>query len=249
MSMYNFNFCNPTRILFGTDYEQQASNLIPENARVLIVYGGGSAEKNGALASARRILGSRFFLEAGGIEPNPELSTCIRIANLVKEKDIDFIIAVGGGSVIDATKFIASAAKYDGNPAELLGLGEEAVGEAEGAEETEENEDVVDEEVVREEEALGEKEAVVEEAVPFATILTLPATGSEMNPYAVISDTPTQTKLTYYSPLSYPKFSILDPRFTYSVPKPQLINGIVDPFIHVCEEYLNTPVNARVQDR
>ena len=214
--MLNFNFYNPTHIVFGKDRLAELSTLIPANAKVLITYGGGSIKRFGTFDKITEALKGFEILEFGGIEPNPQLETCIKAAKFVKENEVDFILAVGGGSVIDATKYISIAAKYEGDDYASLIKG-------------------------------GFNPAPVADAVPFATVLTLPATGSEMNCFSVISDE--TGKYGWLSPLVYPKFSVLDPTLTYTLPKKQVANGIVDTFIHVVEQYITYPVDARFQDR
>ncbi|AQV99172.1 NADH-dependent alcohol dehydrogenase (plasmid) [Cupriavidus necator] len=213
--MLNFEFHNPTRIVFGQDTTSSLHELIPRNARVLILYGGQSAERNGTLAEVRKALGDRTHYEFGGIEPNPSFETLTRAVEQVHARDIDFLLAVGGGSVIDGTKFVAAAAKYAGDPWHIL----ETVGSA------------------------------VQEALPFGAVLTLSATGSEMNFNAVVTRKATQTKAFFASPHVFPQFSILDPTKTYTLPPRQLANGVIDAFTHVVEQYLTYPVEARVQDR
>ncbi|WP_320150306.1 iron-containing alcohol dehydrogenase [uncultured Tolumonas sp.] len=214
--MLNFDFYNPTRIVFGEKTVAKIGALIPENARVLILYGGESAERNGTLAEVRTALGNREFYEFKGIEPNPTYETLMKAVATVREKGLDFLLAVGGGSVIDGTKFVASATHFKGeDPWQIL-------------------------------EAWGSN---VTQAVPFGVILTLPATGSEMNSAAVITRSATKTKALLASPLVFPQFSILDPTKTYTLPARQLANGIVDAFTHTVEQYLTYPVDARVQDR
>ncbi len=154
------------------------------------------------------------YTEFGGIEPNPAFETLMKAVEIVKDKEIDFLLAVGGGSVIDGTKFIAAASKYRGDCAYEI----------------------------------CSKQTLVTEAMPLATILTLPATGSEMNPNAVVTRRKTKEKFAFYSPLVMPQFSVLDPETTYSLPKRQLANGVVDAFIHVLEQYLTYNTNSPVQD-
>jgi NADP-dependent alcohol dehydrogenase len=214
--MQNFNFYNPTHIIFGKDRLTEIAQLIPKKSKVLITYGGGSIKKYGTFDKITTALNDYEIFEFGGIEPNPQLETCIKAAKLIKEKNIDFILAVGGGSVLDATKYISIAAKYDGEDYDSL---------------------------IKH----GFNPVPVNDAIPFGTVLTLPATGSEMNAFSVISD---QTgKYGVYSPLFFPKFSFLDPTLTFSLPKTQVANGIVDTFIHVIEQYITYPVDARFQDR
>nr|WP_315248348.1 iron-containing alcohol dehydrogenase [uncultured Duganella sp.] len=213
--MKNFEFHNPTKIVFGADTVAKLSRLVPETARVLILYGGASAEKTGTLAEVRSALGSRTVQEFGGIEPNPSYETLMRAVEQVRKEKLDFLLAVGGGSVIDGTKFVAAAALYDGEPWEIAERG-------------------------------GSN---IRQALPFGSVLTLPATGSEMNAGSVVTKKATQAKLAFHSALVYPKFSILDPRKTFTLPTSQVANGLVDAFVHTTEQYLTYPVNARVQDR
>jgi NADP-dependent alcohol dehydrogenase len=214
--MLDFNFHNPTHIVFGKDRLSELASLVPANAKVLITYGGGSIKKFGTLDKVKEALAGFEVYEFGGIEPNPQLATCVKAVEVIKENQIDFILAVGGGSVIDGTKLIAIAAKHDGDDyASLI--------------------------------KNGFNPAPAEEAVPFGTVLTLPATGSEMNAFSVISDE--TGKYGVYSPLFYPQFSLLDPSLTYTLPTTQVSNGIVDTFMHVVEQYLTFPVDARFQDR
>lgn len=213
--MLNFDFQNPTRIIFGKGSVPSLDKLVPSNARVLILYGGQSAERTGTLSEVRRALGTRTCFEFGGIEPNPAFETLIQAVELVRVEKIDFLLAVGGGSVIDGTKFVAAAANFEGDPWKIL-------------------------------ESFG---GVVEQALPLGVVLTLSATGSEMNSASVVTRKATHTKAFFSSPLVYPKFSILDPTKTYTLPSNQLANGVVDAFVHVVEQYLTFPVDARVQDR
>lgn len=212
--MNNFDFYNPVKILFGEGKIGQLSQEIPANSRVLITYGGGSIKSNGVYDQVVKSLNGFSFFEFGGIEPNPKFETLMKAVDVVKSKNITFLLAVGGGSVIDGTKFIAAASVFQGDPWEIL-----------------------------------KKAAIIEKTVPLGTILTLPATGSEMNSGGVISRESTKEKLVFGSPLLFPKFSILDPTVTYSLPQRQLANGIVDAFIHTTEQYLTYPSNSPIQDR
>lgn len=216
--MFNFDFYNPTHIVFGKDRVKELGNLVPVDARVLITHGGGSAKKSGLIDRARESLGSRIVFEFGGIEPNPRFETLVKAVEIVKREKIDFLLAVGGGSVIDGTKFIALAGKYDGDPANLLGFG-----------------------------LMPIPSDVCGSAIPIGTVLTLPATGSEMNSGAVISVG--HSKLPVMSALAFPKFSILDPSLTFTLPAKQVANGIVDAFVHTTEQYLTFPAGGMVQDR
>ncbi|WP_298410339.1 iron-containing alcohol dehydrogenase [Janthinobacterium sp.] len=213
--MKNFEFHNPTRIVFGLDTVAKLSTLVPRDARVLILYGGASAEKTGTLAEVRAALGQRSVQEFGGIEPNPSYETLMRAVALVRDEKVDFLLAVGGGSVIDGAKFVAAAALYDGEPWEIAERGG----------------------------------ANVQRALPFGTVLTLPATGSEMNNGGVVTKKATHDKLSFRSPLLYPQFSVLDPSKTFTLPATQVANGLVDAFVHTTEQYLTYPAQAMVQDR
>lgn len=213
--MKNFEFHNPTRIVFGADTVGRIDQLIPADARVLILYGGASAEKTGTLAEVRQALGQRSVQEFGGIEPNPSYETLMRAVQLVRAEKLDFLLAVGGGSVIDGTKFVAAAALYDGEPWEIA---EQGGGN-------------------------------IKQALPIGTVLTLPATGSEMNSGAVVTRKATQAKLPFRNTLLYPQFSVLDPSKTFTLPTKQVANGLVDAYVHTIEQYLTYPVQAHVQDR
>ncbi|ACS80327.1 iron-containing alcohol dehydrogenase [Maridesulfovibrio salexigens] len=218
--MLNFSFYNPTNIVFGEGQLQELDNLVPKDAKVLITYGGGSAKKTGLLdrVNAELAKSGRTVVEFGGIPANPKFEVLMDAIKIVRDEQIDFILAVGGGSVIDGTKFIALAAPakaYEGREKELMHFGFTPV--------------------------------PVDSAVPFGTVLTLPATGSEMNNGAVISDG--EDKLPVFSTHTFPKFSILDPKITFTLPKTQVANGVVDTFIHTIEQYLTYPVEGRFQDR
>ncbi len=213
--MLNFDFYNPTRILFGTDKIPELARWVPADARVLLLYGGGSAQKTGTLDQVKTALGERTFFEFGGIEPNPTYETLMRAVEQVKRDNIDFLLAVGGGSVIDGSKFVAAAACFDGEPWSIL-------------------------------ETHGRN---ITRALPLGAVLTLPATGSEMNSGAVVTRKATQTKLAFSSVHCFPVFSVLDPTKTYTLPTKQIANGIVDAFVHTTEQYLTYPVQALAQDR
>ncbi|MEL7627228.1 MAG: iron-containing alcohol dehydrogenase [Anaerolineaceae bacterium] len=213
--MKDFQFYNPTRIVFGAGSIAKIKKLIPRKARVLMLYGGGSIKKNGVYMQVADALRKHELFEFGGIEPNPDYATLMKAVKLVKKNKIDFLLAVGGGSVIDGTKFIAAASLYQGeDPWDIVSQGAE-----------------------------------VKKAVPFGVVLTLPATGSEMNHNAVISNRERREKESFGSEKVYPKFSILDPKVTYSLPKNQIRNGLVDAYVHILEQYLTYPVGADVQDR
>ena len=213
--MLNFEFYNPTRILFGTDKIPELARHVPADARVLLLYGGASAQKTGTLDEVKAALGARTVFEFGGIEPNPTYETLMRAVEQVKRDGIDFLLAVGGGSVIDGSKFVAAAACFDGEPWDIL----------------------------------LKRGRNISRALALGTVLTLPATGSEMNSGAVVTRQATQTKLAFSSPHCFPLFSVLDPTKTYTLPRTQIANGIVDAFVHTVEQYLTYPVQGRVQDR
>lgn len=216
--MLNFNFYNPTEIVFGKGQMKQLDKLVPKDARILITYGGGSVKKFGTLDKVTDELkkSKREIFEFGGIEPNPKFETLMKAVKLVREEKIDFILAVGGGSVMDGTKFIGIASCKD----EYIG---------------------------KEEELLTQGMISVERTIPFGTVVTLPATGSEMNNGGVISNG--ENKLAIFSKKSFPVFSILDPELTYTLPKTQVANGVVDTFVHTVEQYITYPVDAKFQDR
>ena len=213
--MRNFNVYNPTQILFGAERTAEISQHIPQDAKVLVLYGGESARKNGTLDEVEQALAGYQVHWFGGIEPNPSYQTLMRAVQLVREQQVDFLLAVGGGSVIDGTKFVAAAAEFTDDPWQILEQG-------------------------------GKN---ITRALPFGSILTLPATGSEMNRGGVITNLETHSKRSFSHNLLYPKFSVLDPTKTYSLPSKQVANGVVDAFVHVMEQYLTYPVQAMVQDR
>ncbi|WP_438970987.1 iron-containing alcohol dehydrogenase [Methylophaga sp.] len=214
--MNNFNFFNPTRIVFGEGQISEINQLIPDKARVLILFGSQSAKKHGTVDEVINALGKRYFEEFGGIEANPSYKTLMRAVTQAKESKLDYLLAVGGGSVIDGTKFVAAAINCDGDPWQEILVN-------------------------------GAKD--IESALPFGSVLTLPATGSEMNANSVVTRYETKEKLAFSNPLVYPAFSILDPTKAYTLPPRQLANGIVDAYTHIMEQYLTYPVEAKVQDR
>jgi NADP-dependent alcohol dehydrogenase len=216
--MFNFDFYNPTRIIFGKDRLGNIDKFVPAEANVLITFGGGSAVRSGLIEKVKQALGSRKAFEFGGIEPNPRYETLMKAVEIVRAENIDFILAVGGGSVIDGSKFICLASHYEGNATDFLKHG---IGRI--------------------------TSKIVKKVVPLGTVLTLPATGSEMNSGAVISYG--HGKYPVMSDLTYPKFSILDPTLTFTLPSIQVANGIVDTFVHTTEQYITFPVDARLQDR
>lgn len=212
--MNHFIFSNPTKIAFGEGQIQELKNLIPADARVLLTYGGGSIKKNGVYDQVVKALEGKTWVEFGGIEPNPHYETLMKATEVAKANDVTFLLAVGGGSVVDGTKLIAAAYYFEGEPWDILS-----------------------------------KNAPFTRALPLGCVLTLPATGSESNGSAVVTMAATKEKLSFGSPLVYPQFAVLDPVTTYSLPPRQISNGVVDAFVHIMEQYLTYPVNAKVQDR
>jgi len=211
----NFNFYNPTRIAFGEGKIAELDQLVPKDAKVLVLFGGESARRTGTLGEVTQALGDRQVTEFSGIEPNPSFETLMKAVAQVREQNIDFLLAVGGGSVIDGTKFVAAAAIFEGDEWDILLKG-------------------------------GSN---IERALPFGSVLTLPATGSEMNKGAVVTRRSLKAKLPFHSDFVFPQFSILDPTKTYTLPLRQVGNGVVDAFVHVMEQYLTYPAQAPVQDR
>ena len=215
--MTNFDLYNPVNYVFGKGQIAKLSELVPNNVKILLTYGGGSIFKNGVYDQVKAALPAAEIVEFSGIEPNPRFETLMKAVQIIREQNIGFILAVGGGSVIDGTKFISAAVNYKGDEADIL------------------------------------KKRIlfkdVNEVIPFGTVLTLPATGSEMNSGAVVSIAATQEKLTLGGAALFPKFSIVDPTVIQSLPKRQLQNGVVDAFTHVMEQYLTYTHDALLQDR
>ena len=212
--MNNFEFYCPTKMVFGKGSIAKLSRLIDKDKKVLMIYGGGSIKKNGVYDQVKKALKNHSVFEFSGIEPNPTYETCMKAVEIVKKENIDFLLAVGGGSTLDGTKFIAVASKYQGEePYDLIS-----------------------------------KDLPFYEALPLGCVMTLPATGSEMNCASVISRTSTQEKFAMRNPSVYPQFSIIDPETTYSLPIEQVRNGIVDTFVHVMELYATYDVNTPLQD-
>ena len=215
--MNNFEFYNPTRIIFSEGSIAKIKKLIPRKARVLMLYGGGSIKKNSVYLQVADALRKHVLFEFAGIEPNPDYATLMKAVKSVKKNKIDFLLAVGGGSVIDGAKFVSVAARYKGeDPWDIIAQG------------------------------LG---STIKKALPLGVVLTLPATGSEMNRNSVISNRAKGQKRSFGSEKVFPKFSILDPKVTYSLPKEQVRNGLVDAYVHILEQYMTYPVGAVVQDR
>lgn len=215
--MQNFTYWNPTKLIFGKGQLAEIKNEIPQYGnKVLLVYGGGSIKRSGLydqVVTTLNEMGVEIF-ELAGVEPNPRISTARKGIEICKENGIDFILAVGGGSVIDCTKLIAAGSKYEGDAWDLV-----------------------------------VKKAFAHEALPFGTVLTLAATGSEMNSGSVITNWETNEKYGWGSPATFPKFSILDPTNTFTVPKDQTIYGMVDMMSHVFEQYFHNVENTPLQDR
>lgn len=214
--MNNFEFMNPTRLVFGKGQIAKLSELVGKDAKILMTYGGGSIRKNGVYDQVMQALKGRDITEFGGIEANPDYDTLMKAVQICKEKGIDFILAVGGGSIIDGTKFIATAAKCDCTDAWSI---------------------------------ITDKGFKLPKPIDFASVLTLPATASEMNNGAVISRRKTHEKFAFHNPQGFPMFSILDPDVVLSLPKKQISNGIVDIYAHTLEQYLTTCLDTRVMDR
>jgi NADP-dependent alcohol dehydrogenase len=213
--MLNFEFRNPTKILFGKGQIANLAKEIPAGAKLLMLYGGGSIKQNGIYDQVKDALQGFTVLEFGGIPANPEYEVLLKALQVIKEEKIDFMLAVGGGSVIDGVKFLSSAALFEGDDAwDILS-----------------------------------KKIVTKKGLPFGTVLTLPATASEMNSGAVISRHETQEKFAMGGPGLFPQFSVMDPQVVASIPKRQLANGIADAFTHVLEQYMTYPIGALLQDR
>lgn len=209
--MRNFTYCNPTRLVFGRGTIARLAELIPADRRLMITFGGGSVRRNGVYEQVARALAGRDWVEFWGIEPNPSVETVREAVALGREHGVDFLLAVGGGSVIDGTKLIAAGLCYEGDPWEIVERGRAA------------------------------------RTLPLATVLTMAATGSEMNSGAVISRRATSEKRAFYG--DYPLFSVLDPETTFSLPERQIACGLADTFVHVLEQYLTQTGQSRLMDR
>lgn len=212
--MYNFEFQNPVKLIFGKGSIARIAEEIPAQSKIMLTFGGGSVKRNGVYDQVIKALEGRNIVEFWGIEPNPKYETLVEAIALARREGVDFLLAVGGGSVIDGTKFIAAAIPYEGEPWDII-----------------------------------TRNDIVRKAVPLATVLTLPATGSEMNNGAVISRRTTHEKFPFHSDLVFPRFSVLDPCVTFSLPKKMIAAGLADTFVHVMEQYMTYPVDARVMDR
>ena len=213
--MNNFEFQNPTKVVFGKGSIAKLSELMYKGEKIMMTYGGGSIKKNGVYDQVKKALDGFPVIEFGGIEPNPDYDTLMKAVEICRKEGVGMLLAVGGGSVIDGSKLIAAAVDFKGDPwNDLLVKGAEPG-----------------------------------EVLPLASVLTMPATGSEMNCNAVISRRATKEKFAMGHPKYYPVFSILDPEVVYSIPKKQRANGLTDAFIHVFEQYLTDDINAQIQDR
>ncbi len=212
--MDNFTFQHPTSLHFGRGQISAIDREIPANARVLLLAGGGSIKQNGVYEQVRQALGSRPCFEFFGIEANPDYDTLMRAVDVGRREKADWILAVGGGSVLDGAKFVAAAIPFAGDTWDIVA-----------------------------------KRAPLTQAIPLGTVLTLPGTGSEANNGAVISRRSIKQKIPFSHPLLYPRFSVLDPETTFSLPPRQVANGVADAFTHVIEQYLTYPVDAAIQDR
>ncbi len=214
--MQNFEFYNPVNIVFGQGQIKKLGHLVPSGTKIMLAYGGGSIFKNGVYDQVKAALPGLDLTEFGGIEPNPRYETLMKAVEVVKKEKIGFILAVGGGSVLDGVKFIAAAALWEeGDPWNFL----------------------------------TDRKLVVTKAIPLGSVMTLPATGSEMNGNSVVTRLSTQEKLAFNSDAVLPLFSILDPTVVFSLPEKQVANGVVDAFVHVMEQYLTYPVDSPIQDR
>ena len=210
--MENFIFQNPVKLIMGKGMIARLAKEIPSDKRIMITFGGGSVKKNGVYDQVKEALKDHFTVEFWGIEPNPAIETLRKAIALGKEEKVDYLLAVGGGSVIDGTKLISAGILYDGDAWDLVLAGRP-----------------------------------VTHTVPLSTVLTLPATGSEMNNGAVISRRETKEKYPFYA--NYPIFSILDPEVTFTLPPHQVACGLADTYVHVMEQYMTTPGQSRVMDR
>jgi len=213
--MLNFSYRNPVKVIFGAGTIASLAKEVPAASRVLVTYGGGSVKATGTLAEVMTALAGRAVFEFGGIEPNPSYETLMRALEVIRTEDIDFIVAVGGGSVMDGSKFLAAAARHPGEALEIM----------------------------------TSRGRCVKDALPLGVVVTLAATGSETNNGGVVTHLATHTKLAFSSPLLFPRFAVMDPAKTLTLPVRQVGNGVVDAFVHVTEQYLTYPADGRIQDR
>lgn len=215
--MQAFDYYIPTKILFGTNKIEAIAGQIRQYAsRALLVYGSGSIKRNGIYGTVTRLLDEAdiSYQELAGVQPNPRLASVRHGIDLCREHDLGFILAVGGGSVIDCSKAIAAGVSYDGDPWDFF------INKAE-----------------------------IGQALPLGTVLTLSATGSEMNGFTVISNDDTKEKLPAGADCLRPQFSVLDPTYTFSVGPYQTAAGVVDIFVHILEQYFAHETGAFLQDR
>ena len=208
-----FSYVNPTLIQFGQQQIAALSDLIAKDQKVLVVYGGGSIKKNGVYDQVVAALEGFDWVEFSGVGANPTIEVLDQAVKICKEQDIDFVLGVGGGSVIDGVKYIAASAVYDGEGWDI---------------------------------PTGKH--TITSALPIGAVLTLPATGSESNQNSVVSKEATKQKLPFASPEVLPKFAIMDPDVMKTLPQRQLVNGLVDAWVHTCEQYLTFPEGALVQE-
>lgn len=213
--MLNFSYRNPVKVIFGTGTIASIGKEVPAGSRVLITYGGGSVKTTGTLDEVKAALSGQTVFEFGGIEPNPSFETMMRALDVVRTEHIDFILAVGGGSVMDGSKFLAGAACYSGDAMDILKT----------------------------------RGRCVTQALPLGVVVTLAATGSETNNGGVLTHLATHAKTAFSSPLMFPRFAVMDPAKTLTLPIRQVSNGVVDAYVHVIEQYLTYPVNGKIQDR
>lgn len=209
----HFSYSNPTKIQFGQGQVASISALIPKDQKVMVIYGGGSIKNNGIYDQVSEALKEHQWIEFSGIKPNPIVEQLDEAVALAQQENVDFLLAVGGGSVIDGVKYIAAATFYDGEGWDIL-----------------------------------KKQAPVEKALPLGAILTLPATGSESNPASVVGKAETSEKLSFFTHKVLPQFAVLDPDVIKTLPARQIENGIVDAWVHVCEQYLTYSTDALVQE-
>ncbi|MFC3151278.1 iron-containing alcohol dehydrogenase [Litoribrevibacter euphylliae] len=208
-----FSYLNPTQIHFGQGQIAAIANSIAKDQKVLVIYGGGSIKHNGVYDQVKEALKEHQWLEFSGVEPNPTKETLDKAVQIAKEQQVDYVLAVGGGSVIDGSKYVVAAALYNGDGWDIL---------------------------------TGQYQ--VNKALPLGAVLTLPATGSESNAGAVITKAETHDKLPFFAAAVQPQFAVMDPDVMKTLPERQLVNGLVDAFVHICEQYLTNPAGAMVQD-
>ncbi len=210
--MNNFQFQNSTKLIFGKGMISRLSAELPQGAKIMVTFGGGSVKRNGVYDQVIEALNGFDYIEFWGIEPNPRIETLRKAIEIGKSEGVNFLLAVGGGSVLDGTKLIAAAIPVEADGWDLV-IGKAPFGDC----------------------------------VEFASVMTLPATGSEMNDAAVISNTATGEKFAIHN--RKPQFSILDPQTTFTLPEYQIACGVTDTYIHVMEQYLTVPEVSPLMDR